>query len=233
MYLKINFAGSDKPFKKPTQEYVNRFINDLLGENNKYHDKFSNYSISQLRGGQLNENKEMIYPNGGYLFISSQDQNFIGDIINSLFKLDSIYLQNMKYIGMDINPRKIMPEYDIVRIECLRLKENDKNITFEDIGVENYIKKLQEHVKKKLLNNGYDNSQLKTLEILPFHEENWKIKYLKMKTYTDKPVLNKTSNIMICLKGNKNIRKDILSLGFGLSTGCGCGFGLTKELINY
>ena len=53
MILNINFEGSGV-FDKPLNKEVNGLINRCLGENNKYHGKFSNYCISSMQGGRMN-----------------------------------------------------------------------------------------------------------------------------------------------------------------------------------
>ena len=54
MILNINFEGSGV-FDRPLNKEVNGLINRCLGENNKYHGKFSNYCISQMQGGKMNK----------------------------------------------------------------------------------------------------------------------------------------------------------------------------------
>ena len=64
MRITLNFEPTMVPFNEPTQNYVNGMVHAIIGKDNSYHDKFSNYSVSFLRGGKLTP-EGLIYPNGG------------------------------------------------------------------------------------------------------------------------------------------------------------------------
>ena len=83
MRLKLKFSESKIPFTYPTQNAVNSCIHRILGENNKYHNSFSNYCVSSLFGGVIVDNK-MTYPNGAHFYVSSLDEELIEKIMFSV-----------------------------------------------------------------------------------------------------------------------------------------------------
>ena len=68
------------------QHYMNGFNHSIIGENNKYHDKFSAYAISSLQGGKLCEDKKhLFFESDPYFFVSSNNMEFIvNEITNKL-----------------------------------------------------------------------------------------------------------------------------------------------------
>ena len=71
--LKINFGATLIPFETPIEDYIIGVVQKILGKENKWHDKFSNYNISGMFGGIINNN-QCIFKNGGYFYISSIDE---------------------------------------------------------------------------------------------------------------------------------------------------------------
>ena len=214
MRIKINFSCHKDGFDKPIQDYVNSFIHKLLGHNNVYHDSFSNYSISSLNGGVIVDGK-ITYPYGGYLYISSLDMDFLFKIKKALLKTN-FQLCDMSPVSANIEDFYPMNEYDIIRtVNPILLKDGDNIITYKD---ENFIEVLLEKSKKKLLHNGIPYNKVETLNIEPFHFEKAKVKYAKVKN-----VINKSSHVMLCIKGDRDARYALYNLGLGKSTGCGFG----------
>ncbi len=227
MRLKIKFKPNSEPFTKPTIDYVVGYIHTCLGNNNKWHNGTSNYSISQMRGGVLDKNGLIQYPNGGHIIVSSDDNDFIKTLSNNIMDIwDNGMVQTMIFEDFDTYKQTSMPRFDIVRINCLRLKIDDKNITFED--EEHFIDILRSHTVKKLIKSGVSESDAATIKIEPFHKENWKVKWCKVKAGTKQENCIKTSCIQIILKGKRDVREKLTSMGFGQSTGYGFGFAGLK-----
>lgn len=229
MRFKLNFSGNTEPLTKPINDYVNGFIYKCLGENNKWHDSFSPYCISQMQGGVLDATTGLIqYPDGGYLIISvdKDETEFITALINGLINMTGKYLQTMRYEGFSSYSVNEHDKFDITRINCVRLMNGDKAVTCND---DNFLSLLREHTVKKLKRCGVSDNDAESIKFEPFHKEKWRVKYVKLKNYNEYPVVTPASNIMIVVKGNRAARKKILALGYGQSTGCGFGFPKLKE----
>ena len=227
MRLKLKFGPNTEKFDRKTNDYVNGFVHNVLGKGNKWHDVFSPYSISTMHGGKLDPESETIqYPNGGCFFVASDDKDFITNLLCGLIDNPDAKVQSMKYLGYESYNIGAKRTYDVLRLECVRLKRGDKEITQED---ENYIPELTAHCIKKLKRCGIPNSDAESISIEPFHREKWKTVFVKMKEGTEKQSITPCSTIMVILKGKKSAREKLLNVGFGTSTGCGFGFALTKE----
>lgn len=145
MRIKLNFRHSLKPFVDSPQNAINSFVRRLLGQNNEYHDKFSNYSVSSLFGGLIVDNK-MTYPNGAYFYISTIDDDFFNKIIYKLID-NNIEMRDMKLINFQIEKFNVHNNYDIIRtISPILLKENNRIITYKD---DDFIEVLTKKKQKR------------------------------------------------------------------------------------
>lgn len=227
MRIRINFDANVEPFTKPVNDYVNGFVNKCLGENNKWHDSFSAYNVSMMQGGQLVDGN-IQYPNGGYIIISVADTEteFINALLIGLTTMTDGKVQTMKYRDFRTYSVPSGPKYDVARIECVRLMENDKAITCKD---SDFLDKLRNHTVAKLKRCGLEDKVAESIKFEPLHEEGWRVKYVKVKNYNEHPVVTPSSNIMIVMKGLKEAREKVISLGVGQSTGCGFGFMKFKK----
>lgn len=217
MRLKLSFSSNIKPIGKPLNEEVNGFLNNILGEGNKYHGTFSRYSVSSMQGGHMDKNGIINFPDGGYVFISSDDYEFIANVLKGLSsKQDDLYVFDMKYQSMVIDDFSVNEKFDLVRaISPVIISENGKFLTFKD---EHFFKYLTSKSIKKLINCGYDEKLANTLSIEPFHPEKFKTKMVEIKGKK-----NIASRVMFFVTGDKTIRKAIYELGIGKCTGFGFG----------
>ena len=227
MRIKIKFGPNTEKFSKPTNDYVNGFVHNVLGKENKWHDSFSPYSIYAMHGGNFEKESGMIqFPNGGYFIVSSDNEEFISDIFCGLASLTNEKLQSMPYAGFETYSCGSSSFYDVIRAENVRVKDKNKEITIND---EQFVNVLLEHAKKKLINCGISEEDANSLKFEPFHKENWKVKMVKMKYGSDKQSITPSSTIMLVVKGKKIAREKLISLGLGNSTGSGFGFITTKN----
>ena len=227
MRIVIKVGPSFKEINGSMNDLVNGFVHNILGPGNKWHDTFSPYSISTLHGGKLNKETGFFsFPEGGKFVISSDNQEFLGDIFAGLASVTDGKIGTMPFLGFETYSCGASTKFDLVRIENIRLKDNGKEITFKD---DDYLPKLREHCIKKLIKNGIPEKDALTFKLEPFHPENWKVKYVKMKTGTKSENVTPSSTIMLIAKGNKEARDKMLSLGYGTSTGSGFGFATTKK----
>ncbi len=210
--LKLNFGPTLEPFKTPIEDYIIGVIQKILGKENKWHDKFSDYNISGMFGGDI-VNGQCLYINGGYFYISSTNEEFIMTISkNLLYLTDNIFLRDMPYINYEIKTYKIHSDYDVIKsISPILLKYKEKYLTFND---DNFLNILLNQSRKKLLYKGFTEKQVNTIVFEPFHFENAKIKYSKRKNYA-----LPASKIMLIVKGNNECRKTLYEMGIGNSTG--------------
>lgn len=229
MRFKLNFSPNTEPLTKPINDSVNGFIHKCLGENNKWHNSFSPYCVSQMQGGVFDPTTGMIqYPNGGFLIISvdKDETEFITALLNGLVTMSDGYIQTMRYEGFSSYTVNEHDKFDIVRISCVRLMDGKRAVTCKD---DNFLQFLTDHTVKKLKRCGVSDNDAESITLEPFHKENWKVKFVKLKNYNEFPVVTPASNVMIIVKGNRAARKKLLSIGYGQSTGCGFGFPKMKE----
>lgn len=218
MRLKLYFEPSKRDIKKPLNEEVNGFINNVLGSNNKYHGTFSRYSVSSMQGGHMNKDGVLNFSKGGYVYVSSDDYEFIANILKGLSeKQDELVVLDMKYSSMEICDFVVNERFDLVRSTSpILLSSKKKNVlTFTD---DEFIVILNEKSKKKLINCGYDEKLVNTLNMKLFHPENSKTKMVQVGKQT-----NIGSKIMLYVEGDKKIRKALYELGLGKCTGFGFG----------
>ena len=229
MRIRLNFSPNSEPFTKPGNDYVNGFIHRCLGEGNRWHDEFSPYAVSQMKGGVLDPETGLIeFPNGGHVIVTvdKTETEFITALLKGLVNMADGCVQTMKYEGMtsySVNERE---KFDITRIECVRLMDGNRAVTCKD---ENFIQLLRDHTVRKLKRCGVSENDAESIQLEPFHQENWRVKYVKLKSGTEHPVVTPASNIMVVAKGSREARRKILTLGYGQSTGCGFGFPRVKE----
>jgi CRISPR/Cas system endoribonuclease Cas6 (RAMP superfamily) len=170
MILEIKFTKGSKSYSSPLNEKINGFINSCLGKNNEYHGHFSNYSVSSLQGAVINESENTkSYVNGAYLYISSPHSEFLGKIIANLMPMvNNRGIDDMMVDSFEIKDFPVHYEYDLVRtIDPIMLHgTNDKIYTFKD---EDFIEKLTENSKQKLIKEGIPENVANTIKIYPFH----------------------------------------------------------------
>lgn len=215
MRITLNFEPTMVPFIEPTQNYVNGMVHFILGENNPYHNSFSNYSVSFLIGGTLTTDG-LIFPNGGKVYISSPDNIFIETVLLGLIQKKNIKLRDIRLMSYDVSDIKINNRYDIVKtLSPILLKKGEKRFTFKD---EEFLPLLKQQCIAKLTKNGLTSTDLNGFNIKPFHFENAKVKLPKIKN-----VVNPSSDVMLVIEGSAKARKMIYEMGLGNSTGCGFG----------
>ena len=215
MRIKLNFSNSKFVFNEFLNKEVNGFINKLLGEGNKYHGRFSRYSVSSIQGAVWNGDV-YTFPNGGSVYISSDDAEFISLIIGGIMSASNLKIRDMKYINMEICDFEVGKSYDIVRtISPILISDGEKLLTFRD---ENFLETLIKKSRKKLISCGLNEKIANTLELELFHLE--KANTLSIKIGD---AVNIGSRVMLIAKGDRKARKLIYELGFGKCTGFGFG----------
>lgn len=218
MVLNINFEGNKDVFTKPLNKEVNGFINKCLGDGNKYHGNFSRYCISSMQGGHMNKDGAIAFPDGGYIQVSSDDEEFLNNLVNGLMMNfnEGLCVATLKYKSFDVKAFEMYNEYDIIRtISPLYISKDGKSLTYKD---DNFIEVLTDKSRKKLIHGGVSERIANTLKFKLFHSENAKTKMIECGKQK-----NICNQVMLYVTGDKRARLKIYELGLGKCTGFGFG----------
>jgi CRISPR-associated endoribonuclease Cas6 len=216
------FNNNTLPVPVNNQSVINGYVHKCLGENNKYHDSFSNYNISHLWGGKLtiiDSNPVINFNNYGKLIISSKDEEFLNSIIRGINK-NKFLEWGMAFSHFDFIDEKF---YDGVNhfytLSPILLKEitGEKTYRYITVNDEDFDKVLTERTINKLLK--YDSN----LDLTNFSITSSKTGREKVKEIMVKNVCNKSSQCNLDITCNKKVAEVLYNLGLGQS--CGSGFG--------
>ena len=218
MRFKVNFKGSDKVFNKSCLPQVKGWFEDtLMGRKNSQHDEQSNYCLSPMLGGIRKDNTES-FPDGGYIYITSDSQELMGFISLTLLTMASgSAVGNLVYESFEVvDDFHVHSDYDIVRaISPILLRKERKNITFKD---DDFLPTLHENCVRKLIAHGISEKEANSLSFELFHPEKAHVVDMQYNG-----IHNFSSKVMLVVKGDKNARRKLYNLGLGSSTGCGFG----------
>jgi CRISPR-associated endoribonuclease Cas6 len=224
MRIKLKFTKNTEKVPNNLQ-VVNSYIHPrCLGNNNKYHDSHSNYCISRLLGGEIIDGGRNIeYSDGGYILVTSVDDEFLNKIIMGVLQ-NTTFGYGMEFSGIDniienfyngwnyfktTNAGFLLKKHENERIE------NDCDCwTLNDEGI---ALKIKEHIINKFgkIYPEIDFSDL-IVEINnhPSH---------KVETIYSKTVKNFVNICQINIHTNKVLAEALYNYGIGQS--CGSGFG--------
>ena len=196
------------------QKELNSFIYKTLGDNNSYHDSFSDYSISSIQGGRMYDKKHIIFDKSQpYIQVASENNQFIGDLINGLNKREYMFFnlefEKIEFLSFNINSR-----FDtILTISPVIVKdENGKKISIDNKDFISYLKK---NCIEKLRHKGIVDE---TFDISLRHSEKAKQKMIMVGD-----IFNISSIISLYVYGKPKSRETLYNLGLGGSTGSGFG----------
>jgi len=225
MRLKIEFT---KPalIEADNQHIVNRFIHNLLGRDNIYHDVSSNYNVSNLCGGRLDKKTRLISfkTSNPFIIVSSLDNEFLNKILMGLlqkpFLTADCSFKDVTFINEELNDGW----NNFLTLSPILLKNvDDKFLTVKDVD---FSEKLREQTIRKLsaINPNLDLSDFDlVIEDKPLN----RVCVRKVKS-----VYNYASICNVKIKGSKKIIEQLYNLGIGNSTGCGFGT-IYKTFDNY
>ena len=136
MILKIIFSKPENGMRIDNQHYINGFIHKCLGKNNKYHNSFSDYAISSLQGGKLC-NGRLVFNENPYILVSSENSNFINDLMAGILTTDVQLHQQKK--------AETVPLYGAMTLQRTRdrkvFSETDTNLS----GIERLFRPKYAH----------------------------------------------------------------------------------------
>ena len=219
MIVKIYFDSLNQedniiiPFNN--QKELNSFIYRTLGDNNSYHDSFSDYSISGLQGGKKYDDKNIIFTNSKkpYVQVSSENSKFINDLLIGLSKnkytFFGLVFSRTEFMDYNVNKR-----FDtIITLSPVIVKDRTgRKISIND---ENFLSLLKENCIKKLKHKGIVDD---TFDIIIRHPEKARQKMIMVGN-----IFNICSKISLYVYGKPSTRKTLYNLGLGGSTGSGFG----------
>lgn len=194
------------------QKELNKFIYRTLGDGNKYHDAFSDYSISSIQGGKFFDKNHIIFLNRPYIYVSSKNIDFLTTLTDNIEKRKYNFF-NHYFDEIEIENFRLNEYCDKVNtLSPILLKRNDIKITFHD---ENFIESLKDNCVAKLKHfNIFDNS---------FNIEMINVDKAKKKLIVVGNTFNICSMIRMKIYGKRKTREILYDLGLGNSTGCGFG----------
>jgi|AntRauTorckE6833_2_1112554.scaffolds.fasta_scaffold58336_2 CRISPR-associated endoribonuclease Cas6 len=198
------------------QHLLTGYFHKCLGINNEYHDGiYNNYSLSTLRGGRMNEDKETVsFEKGAHFFVSSMDSEFIDKISIGVFSNPN-FGHGLKFKSIDSIEEQFYNGYNHFKtLSPILFKKDNSFINVDD---DQYESKLQKYIKYKL--SKIDSS----LNLSDFKISVTKHKSNKIKLIDYKGIKNKASLFQFTLFTNKKVAKTLYNYGVGKSTGCGFG----------
>lgn len=220
MRLKINFSKNTSEISINNQALLNSYVHKCLGANNIYHDVKSNYNISQLQGGKLNEDKQTLtFANGGYIIISSIDVVFINKILVGIISNPN-FIGGMSFAGVDHIDENFSNEWNyFATLSPFIIKEYTDKSTYSFLTLKdsNFEAKVKSYLIKKL--SKIDSSlDLKDFDIKIPTSDSHKIKKVLVKN-----VINVGNQCHISIFTNKKVAELLYNIGIGQSTGSGFG----------
>ena len=219
MIIKVSFEKTNESYPKHTQTVLNGVVHAILGKGNKYHDAFSDYSISSIQGAKMTKDGTIRFPNcAPYFRVASNNSEFICDFVKGLstnLRNENVKFYGLMIDGFDFSDFHNYNNYDVVKtISPILLKVNDRMLTPFD--TDNWLEILVEQTKKKLARAGIVDDTF-GMEIL--YKDSMKMRWVTVGK------VNNPATTCCTFKayGKKETRYALCNLGLGNSTGCGFG----------
>lgn len=221
MRIRVFFEKKDITIPFNNQHTMNGFVYSVLKNPAKYHDSFSNYSISSIQGTHITDDRKALYfHTQPYIDITSDNIGFITDFVNGL--CESISSGKENFFGLRpqnfISVNMVLgPEYDLVKTSSPIIIKNKEGwkLTCDD---ENWEAALNKHCKLKLQHEGISDPTFR-IEVLKASK----------KLINVGETFNPSTNALMIVRGKKETREKLYNLGIGNSTGSGFG---SVEILN-
>lgn len=220
MRIIIRFTENNVPVPINNQSDINYYVHKCLGENNKYHDVKNDYCVSSLYGGKLNEDKKTLsFKNGGYIVITSKNEEFIDSIINGVMCNETLKW-GMEFKVFDFIKESFTDGWNhFATLSPFIIKKysDKKNYTFITINDDDFESIVKSHTVNKL-KKIYNNIDLKDFDIKIKKHPKHKVKKIMVKN-----VVNHANQCQIDIFCKASVAEKIYNLGLGQSTGSGFG----------
>lgn len=220
MRIIIKFTENKVPVPINNQSDVNYYIHKCLGENNKYHDTKNDYCISSLYGGKLDDDKiHLSFNNGGYIAITSKNEEFINDIIGGVMSNTELKW-GMEFKMFDFIKEEFIDGWNhFATLSPFIIKKytDKKNYTFSTLNDSDFADVVKTHMINKL-KKIYDGISLIGFDVVIRNHPSHKVKKIMVKN-----VINKANQCQVDIFCASSVAEKIYNLGIGQSTGCGFG----------
>lgn len=224
MRLKIFFTKNSEPVPSNNQGFVNSYVHKCLGNNNKYHDDFSDYNISHLIGRDKVIGKSTTdFSNGGMLVVSSESETFLNELLTGIMSNTEIGW-SMKYSHMEFINEKFydgLNHFSTVSPILLSESTGKKTRRFHIHSDGNYDEILTMRTLIKL--NAINTKQNLKLNLNGFKITTTKGGWETSKDVMVKNVKNIASTYIATVKCTKKVARVLYNVGLGQSTGSGFG----------
>lgn len=227
MRIRVNFTKNSE-YVPNNQNVVNSYIHNKCLGSNEYHDAYSNYSISRLLGGVIvNGGKNVDFPKGGYILITSMDTIFMDRIVSGIINAGSIGY-GMKLSNIEVINEKLYNGWNYFKTTDMGFMLKNKNGGYYTINDEGFEQVVKNHIINKFskINPYLDFSDLEV--IIPKHRS-----HKAVRRYVNN-VFNISNVCQINIRTNKNLAEHIYNYGIGQS--CGSGYGTiytTQHIYDY
>jgi len=219
MRIRINFSPSKTPLPMHNQSLVNSYIHKCLGHNNPYHNAKNDYCISSLRGGKMNNDNTLDFPNGGFLTVTSNNGVFLNTLLIGLIN-NKEFIHGMEFSGVTHINEKFYDGWNhFATLSPFLVKEycDKKRYTYLTLKDKDFSSKLKSYLIKKITAISPD------LDLTDFDVNIPDNPTHKVKTILVKNVANKANQCQINIHCNKKVAQLLYTIGIGQSTGCGFG----------
>jgi len=220
MRVKLNYTKNTKLVPNNLQN-LNSYINKLLGKNNPYHDKQSDYCCVGMLGEVITDGgRNLNYPNGGYIIFSTPDEKILNIVLSSLHT-NTEYGYGMVFDGLQFIEEKTYGGNNLiipVGNRGILLKGKDKNgkpyfVTPDN--TDNYTEVITNQIINKFskINPKLDFSEFSIEKIDKYRVSNHYVKNIR----------NTSTRLTLVIKTNKKVMEHLMNYGIGHSTGSGFG----------
>lgn len=222
MRVIVRFSNPSASEKVPVQNqsYLNYYVHKCLGDNNKYHNKSSDYSVSELYGGKLNRDKKTLsFINGGYIVITSNNQEFINDLTGGIM-LNKNLRWGMVFERFDFIIEKFYNGWNhFATLSPFIIKKTIgfKKYEFVKLTDDNFAEEVKNHMSNKL-KAIYKGINLEGFDVNVVDHPAHKVKPVMVKNCN-----NYANQCQVSFFCSADVAEKIYNLGLGQSTGSGFG----------
>ena len=196
------------------------FIHHCLGKNNPYHNRFSDYCVSEVYDGKMNkypkidkDSKTLTFSEYPVVYVSSENEKFIAKLVGGAILNMSVLFGSVASIGYDDFFVK-SPFVDTIELKCVLLKDKQDEIITVNSDPKRWLLLMESKCIAKLKYEGIEDPYFKLEYKYKGNDRNC---YYKSRKY-------RCSVVRLKVYGNIKTRKTLYNMGFGNSTGCGFGF---------
>ena len=223
MIIEFKFPNFENNGSIPSnnKHLVVGFIHHCLGENNPYHDRFSDYCVSEIYDGKMYivpkidiNSKTLTFSEYPVFYVSSENEEFINKLVGGAILNMSVLFGSTAVMGGYNDFSVKSPFVDTIELKCVLLKDKQDEIITVNSDPERWLSVMESKCRAKLKYEGIEDPYFKLEYKYRGNDRNC---YYKSRKY-------RCSVVRLKVYGNIKTRKTLYNMGFGNSTGCGFGF---------